>query len=247
MADEPASVRLLREALEEVLSPARAAAVVFDGLEAWGHRAPVRAEELSAALRGPVRDALLRRLEPARVDEVIQKLAATLATAEAPTDVHPALGEPGPDIDVEIDVDEDLATNPLRTAFPEEHVTLPVRRRAAPVPVLVLAGTGAFAARLRLALGAERVAPRTQLDLTGGADLLGAAAVVVVDATDIPPLDPEALGRALSGLPRECIPAVWGADLPFGRLVTEAAGTRTVTIARRDGIEPLVDLVRSLG
>lgn len=245
MHGEPASVRILREALESVLSQAAAAAVVFEGLSAWGERVPSDATELREALEGPIREALTRRLPAHEAAELVRALVLALATAEATTDVKNAV-----DVDLsELDERTDERPTTPRPRFPNERSTRGLPTRTGPVPVLVLAGTRSFAARLRLAVGAGRVAPTQVRDLEGlrGA-LAAAAALVIVDATDIPPVDPDTVVRALAEVGSGCVPVVYGSDLPFGRRVAQALASRrvrAVTIAQRDGIEPIIDLVRS--
>lgn len=252
MSRELASIRLLREALEAVMPPARAAGVLFEGLGAWGERVPVTGEELRSALDGPIRAALAKRLPPEQVDGVVTSVRDALTTAEAPTDVHPVL--PDPDATTgkhrRLAEREDETTRvPTADAWPDEQTTIEIQAHpGGPVPVVVLAGSESFAIRMSLALGPERVVATAIASLDALAPHLRDAAVVVVDATDVPDAAPLEVSRALSRLPQDCVPAVWGGDLPFGERVAQAlgdAGQRCVAVSTEEGIDPLVDLVRS--
>ena len=245
---------MLRDALEAVLSPRVAAAVLFEGLAAWGERVPVDAEEYRSAIEGPLRRALDSRLSAEQVDRVVTRLLALFTAAEATTDVHGAVrAATQPSIEIELDFEDADADAPTRprvgAPFADEPSTLALPgRKAGPVPVLVLAASRGFASRLRLAVGADRVAPTPVREVHGLAGVASAASVIVVDATDVPPVDPETLVGSLGVLPAGCVPAVYGSDLPFGRRVSDAfvaSGVQPVDVAQSEGIEPLFDLVRS--
>lgn len=70
---------------------------------------------------------------------------------------------------------------------------------------------------------------------------------MVVDAIDAPALEPALLAEdiALPGV--VCV--VWGREMAYAKRVHDALDALEalgVSIARKDGIEPVVDLVRSL-
>jgi hypothetical protein len=76
----------------------------------------------------------------------------------------------------------------------------------------------------------------------------GAPDVVLVDATDFPPVEPDELATALATGPSTLVRVLWGADLPYGRGVVAAAtarGVALIALERAHGVEPLLDLVRS--
>lgn len=117
------------------------------------------------------------------------------------------------------------------------------------VPVLIVASSFALAYRLEAALGPTHVATETVDDLRR----LRVAVrelrprVVVVDAIDAPALEPALLAEdiALPGV--VCV--VWGREMAYAKRVHDALDALEalgVSIARKDGIEPVVDLVRSL-
>lgn len=234
------------------MSPAGAAGVLFEGLGAWGDRVPVTAEELRSALAGPIRAALQKRLPPGRVAEVMEAVEGVLATAEAPTDVHGTL--PDPDAPTTPhprlgEREDTTARMPSLAAWPDEQTTLRLPAHSGgPVPVAVLAASDSFAMRLTLALGPERVASAHVPALGELGPHLKSAAMVLLDATDVPDAASVDVARALQSLPQDCVAAVWGADLPFGERVASVlhdAGQRCVSVSTEEGIDPLVDLVRS--
>lgn len=255
MSRELASIRLLREALEGVMPPAKAAGVMFEGLGAWGERVPVTAGELKSALHGPIRDALDRRLLPGEVDAVVEAVERVLATAEAPTDVHgvivdpdaPTAEHPGPGPAGEHE--GTTAQRPALHGWPNEQTTLRLPAHSGgPVPVVVLAGSDSFGMLLTLALGPERVRPTRLASLDRLRPELKTAALVLLDATDVPDAGPVEVARALRQLPADCVASVWGVDLPFGARVAKALhddGQQCVSLSTEEGIDPLVDLVRS--
>ena len=122
-----------------------------------------------------------------------------------------------------------------------------MRREDKPVPVRILGAGESFATRLRYALGPARVDASRRAQpkaLCDEAEL----AIVVVDASDFVPIEPEQLVRELAGLPPTVTLALWAAELPFGQRFQEAlaaAGVPAVVIAQAEGIDPLLDLIRS--
>jgi hypothetical protein len=129
--------------------------------------------------------------------------------------------------------------------------TLEVPRDKGAVTVLVIAGSDEFAARLEAALGPARVATRTATTLREVEALTApsrASSIVLVDAMEFPPVEPVALAGLLGGLPASTVRAIWGADLAYGSVVLSeliGRGLPATPLDRREGIEPLLDLVRS--
>ena len=72
--------------------------------------------------------------------------------------------------------------------------------------------------------------------------------IVIVDASDIPAIPQRVLMRRLAALPSTTACVVWGRELPYGRVLaeaTEASGRAWITLEKKEGIAPLLDLVRS--
>ncbi|MFW6067685.1 MAG: hypothetical protein ACOC97_05045 [Myxococcota bacterium] len=220
MDGEAAQVRIVREALEGVLSPKLAQAVLFEALDSSGSL-PTSSSELLALVRGPVHDAVRKRSGGDEAAAVVGRLEDILGR-------RPSQPPPGP----------------------ESEATVAVQTESETVSVLVISAGPWFGGRLSAALGPERVAPVYASDEVGVQAALAehAPTIVVVDATDFPPLDPQSVARALQHLSATATAAVWGDELPYGRrtaFALQEAGIDAVTFPRSGGIDPLLDLVRA--
>lgn len=232
MSGEPAILGRIREAVEAVVPPADAARVLLDALGRWGPRVPVDVEEVGAFVEGPLTAALGTRIDAARTLRILRSVDEILANAAAPTQQHRAPSDPAP---------ED------RAPFLDEATATIARTDAGPVPVLVVAGGRALAARLRLAMGPERIASVSRHDRAGVLDAVrGEPLLVIVDGTDVPRLSPDELSAALLTSPAHRI--AWGSDTPYGRRFLElcdrdARACAAVRIA--DGMDVILDLIAS--
>ena len=118
------------------------------------------------------------------------------------------------------------------------------------VSVMVVAASLGFAQRINVAFGTGRVAPwvvSTELELADGLEGTPPP-IVIVDASDIPAIPQRALMQKLTALPSTTACVVWGRELPYGRSLTQAAeasGRAWITLEKKEGIAPLLDLVRS--
>lgn len=210
-------LRLVQSALESVLAPEVALQTFREAVAATGGP-PASAGELVTFLHGPLRTALERRLGPG-ADTVIDDLLAALA---------PHAEEP-------------------RTASSETTRELPIE--TARVPVVVLSASGALAASLTEALG-ERISASTAGDVPGAVEALATLrpAVVVIDGAAFPRVEPRDLPALLAELPRTTVRALWGTDTPYGAAALSALVERrapVTTLDRREGLAPIVDLVRA--
>ena len=73
-------------------------------------------------------------------------------------------------------------------------------------------------------------------------------AVIVIDCSDFPAIEPVPLVVALRTFKDSCTRVLLGADLPYGGPLTEALSIRNVkfvSIPASEGEEPLLDLIRS--
>lgn len=218
-------LRLVRESLEAVVSPTIVSSVIFEALDEIGGQLPDGADAVRAFADGALRRALARRLGEdahAIIDDVVAMLA-TIAPRRA--EEPPARRRDG-------------------------DVTREVFLGAGPVVVLVVAGATDFGARLLAALGPDRVAPlpTPSLERLDEQVLIAAPPVVLVDAANFASIEPERLADALAALPATTVRAIWGADLPYGAAVLRALverGASATPFDRREGIEPVLDLVRS--
>lgn len=152
-----------------------------------------------------------------------------------------------PNVDVDALLTRVLAVPKTRRALDS---TREVPVLSTVVPVLVLAGSTALATRIAVALGPQRVAVFTAATSEDFASLVSEKrpAMVIVDSAVFPAIEPAALPFLLDALPSEVTRAVTGIDTPYGAAVlAELAQTAVActTLDRREGIEPVLDLIRS--
>lgn len=225
-------VQLVRETLEGIVEPAIATSVLFESLSRWGKGVPEGAEEVLQLVRGPLAELLEARLGPA-ARGALAELEAQLGD----------LVQPEMDVDVEIDLDDDSADDP-------NEMTTQMAAVKVPVKVLVMAGYGQFAQRLNAAIGAERchaVTVSSVEELTRTVFRLSPQ-IVVIDASQPAAIRAQDLSQAIKGLPDAMLSFVWSADSHYGRDLRSQLlqmGCDTMFLDRREGIEPLLDLVLS--
>lgn len=233
---------MLREALEGVIPPALVTPVLFEALEPYGDLLPAGGSGLLEVVRGPLAEVVKRRIGPAAaasvVEHIEQIVRATMSTLEGSTSAP--FEQPTPIVPIERHIHER-----------EREATQQVPLARSAVAVLVVAAGQGFAQRLGAVLGEGVVAPfvlgaassvRARLEGRGAPD------VVLVDAGDFPPVEPDELAAALDAGPLTLVRVLWGADLPYGRGVAAAAtarGIALVALDRAHGVDPLLDLVRS--
>lgn len=250
-------VRLLREALEGVVTRAQVTPILFEALEPYGNMLPTGAEGLLDMVRGPLAEVVARRLGGVEADEVVRRAELLIANAAGRLDstrqhitartAPPQRAVPPP---IPADARRALSTSPPPTGRERDATALVPTTRDA-VSVLVVASGGGLGLRLTAALGSRRVAPFVLGSLTDIRDYLGKyepPSILLVDATDFPPIAPEDLSLALRRGPSTMVRAIWGADLPYGRSLAAAVGEpefAVLTLERAHGVEPLLDLIRS--
>lgn len=238
MAKRSGDVWILREVLERDMSPAAVSAVLFEALSNYGSDVPSTADALRTLATQSLKPALQKRMGDDRVQLL---MSMVLEALEAPAD--PA--------DPDGDAPEILIQTGAQTVPPpsgrDADATRAVPTTSSPVHVLVVASGDAFERRLASALGPQRVAPASAATVR---DLrrFRTAAIVLVDSTSFPAIPPVELADELAGLPETTAKVIWAADLPYGRSVVQAIepiGTNVISITRGDGIEPLLDVIRS--
>ena len=219
MVAESAELRLVRESLEAVVAPAIVSAVIFEAMAASdGAQDP---DAIVALVGGPLRQALRARVGD-DADPTIDGILAMLASIP---------GAP-------------------RRASREADITREVVLDARPVVVFVVSSAATFAMQLQASLGAARITavPVPSLDVLTRQAKLGAPHVVLIDAAEFAAIEPDQLAAALEQLSATTVRAIWGADLPFGGAVLRALVARRAPATpfdRREGIDPLLDLIRS--
>ncbi len=147
---------------------------------------------------------------------------------------------------VDVDVDVEMPTG---AELPHDRATILVRTHAAQVPVVVVGASDRFSIRMRSVLGRNVASLRT----VGTPDdvrvaIAASPFVVIVDATDFAPIEPEELAQIMMAARGDTVHAIWGIDMPYGRSLAaqfNLAGATYVGLTKRDGLDPLLDLVRS--
>jgi len=219
---EPPVLALLRERLEREL-PGASAAVLFEALNAWGPRVPVAFVDVVAFVHGPLRQRLFARLGAERGRAVLREIERALRLAEQPT-------RPIPRLDAR--------------AFDEETTTTLARVEGA-FDVAVVSRSGALAERIAAALDPARIALAVVSSALSLARVPRRLHVVLVDASDLPALDPGDLGAALAHAP---LALVWACDAPPAALVIaalERACVRVMTFAQAEPPDPMIDVLRA--
>lgn len=217
-------LRLVRESLEAVVSPSIVSTVMFEALEQTGGELPDGPEAVRQLVEGPLRAALARKVGAdahAMIDDVLVVLATIAPSADAS-----ARGRRGPDVTREVFID------------------------GRPVFVVVVSGTSEFASRLSAVLGPTLLTaiPASTMEQLEEHLSIAAPQIVLVDAADFASIEPERLGVVLGKLPATTVRAIWGVDLPYGASILRALverGAPATPLDRREGIEPLLDLIRS--
>ena len=232
-ADNP--TRVLRKTLESALETTMASTVLFEALGVTGAAVPETTDEVMSVVRGPLRSVLLNHLAPGDADLLIDRIEARLEATRKREDPQTL------ELPLDALVPDEPRSGDSTKSFPTAH-------RA--VSVVVIAGSAAFAGRLRAALGSGRVAPiptmgpETLMDVLGG----DPPALIVVDAADISAISATSILSAAHTVPRTTACILWGADLPFGRsfaLKIAAQDRPWVTLPLKEGIGPLLDLIKS--
>ena len=222
MAVERPELRLIREALESVLAPTIASSVLFEALSASGGQLPSDTQACLALVHGPLREVLARRARASDAAAIIEDIERTLGALS-----------PSP---------------PPRKRDLEITAAVPLGDE--PVLVFVFAASAAFAQRLEAALGPLRVAtvPCPDVEKMRKALRYAAPAVALLDAPDFPGIETHELAAELATLPVTSVRAIWGADTPYGAAIMRELmerGAHPTPFDRREGIEPLLDLIRS--
>jgi hypothetical protein len=211
---------LVREELSSVVEDNVAGSLLFGALELGRlDDLPADAEALVEFVRGPLRDVTSRRIGEARAHQVCERIARIL--------------EKGMDRKF-----GDAATR--RTAKLE--------LGSGPLTVLVIS-RGPLAVWLRVALAPDFVDVRSLAGLSTSKGLLErlTPALVIVDAGEALHEEPGAVAAWLGGLLPEAR-VLWGTDSPWATdlcATLDRKGVEYVPVDRREGVEPLLDLVRS--
>lgn len=211
-------LRLIRDALEAVLSPELAAHTIDEAVRSMPD-ALSSPSELVALVNGPLRAALARRHGSA-ADDVIDDLLRVLVS-RAPA-----------------------------SSSRSQDVTREMPLEPAQVLVFVLSSSEALGGEIERSLGTDHVATLTWDDANRlrKAIAFKPPAIVLVDGASFAPIEPSEMPEIFAALPPTSVRAVWGTDTPYGAAVIgelAAKGAPFTPLDRREGIAPVVDLVRA--
>lgn len=222
---------LLREALEGVVAPEVATALIYDALELSGQRPPKSLEETRTFAEHALAEAIRRKVRADQASEILNTIDELFARA---------IDGDGVAVDVEIDHEAWDESDPTATT------QMAVVQK--PVPVIVLGAGETFAEKLVVCLGEDRVHTIAVGDETTFRKAVFAYSplIVLIDGTSPAAVEPRTLTAMLRGVPVSAMPVLWGAESGWSRAVLpglESAGVPLVTLTRDEGIEPLLDLV----
>lgn len=222
---------LLREALEGVVAPEVATALIYDALELSGQRPPKSLEETRTFAEHALAEAIRRKVRADQASEILHTIDELFARA---------IDGDGVAVDVEIDHEAWDESDPTATT------QMAVVQK--PVPVIVLGAGDTFAEKLVVCLGEDRVHTIAVGDEATFRKAVFAYSplIVLIDGTSPAAVEPRTLTAMLRGVPVSAMPVLWGAESGWSRAVLpglESAGVPLVTLTRDEGIEPLLDLV----
>lgn len=247
--EQQGDIRVIREALEAVLSPSLTSAILFEAMDQSG-AVPQSTEDLRVLVRGALARALATRLGEAQARQVVAEIEDRLV------EVSSSGMKLRPDVEVEIELDPDEVAAAIEhfddqtTQYRRnnEDTTTTIPTGPDPVVVAVVAASKSFASRLSIALGPRRVSPAAVRSLGDLTDMAVEPPIVLVDATDFPSIEPSALVESLASMPSTTLRVVWASELPYGRRLVgelERAAVPCTPLDRKEGIEPLLDMVRA--
>ena len=232
-----AAMQLLREAMEGFLLPEDVALTIFEALAEHGAEVPGTGHELNAFVRGPLTRALEKRLGTPElramisgIEPILRGMMASAPPRALARDQRPTPVPGAPTLD-------EVPTQP--GGGPTEAF------------VLVLSQNDALQRRLELAVGSGLRATTAKNTVAVHAAVLGhSPSLSVFDATDPPPVPAAEAARAVRRGPEGSFVVVWGVESSYGRdvmLAFEGKTPRPMGLALSEGVEPLLDLVRSHG
>jgi hypothetical protein len=217
-------IQIIREALEGMVAPEIAAAVLLEALAPYGGELP-DPSTLEAFVERELRPALQKRLR-GDTDPVIEHVSSLLSKALAASQPPPP-----------------------KSGWTEA-TTAQVAIGEGPVSMVVVAGRPSLAMRLRAAVGRHRLAVVAASTAEATQQMLYDAepTIVLIDATDRPRSEPAAIAQALGKITTDCVAVVWGSRDEYGREIVkllERTSLRVTPLDEKEGVDPLVDLIRS--
>lgn len=214
----------MRETLEGVLHPSTASTLFFEAINSAGGALPKDAGEALELVRGPIYEGLLDRIGEAEAKATISGLERMLVAIQGETQ--------------------------KKRKSRNDEITQNVQLSEASLPVYVLAGSTELGTKLAAVVGPKLMSCLHVPDARTLVERLEMVppGFVLIDGSEFPAIEPSDLASALSKLDEHMVKAVWGADLPYGQSVlasAQAVGVKMTPFDRREGIEPLIDVIRS--
>lgn len=222
MVKSSPELMVIREVLEGTLAPEVAAATLFTALEAVNPD-PVTRPQWAGFVRDHLREAVKGRCG----DEMARDIAARILVILGGHDEEPP--QPG----------KKRRSQAPTSKFPTTD---------GPIRMLIVAASPKLARLLKGALG-SRIAPMILNDPRRMAVFVDDfdPMLILIDLTD-PPRHVESLPKLSKSLPDSVITAIWDEGSTAGKSLTEAyerEGRRWMWVDRREGADPLIDLIRA--
>ncbi|MEM9195818.1 MAG: hypothetical protein AAGF12_42020 [Myxococcota bacterium] len=228
---EPASLRLLRETLEERIPANLAATILMTALADWGRTVPDDREELMQFIGGPLRQTLLGKVQSHEAQAMIRRIERLLIDAEAPTGSRGALSPEA------------------REMWPqEERTTEQLPKVPGPTRIIVLSQAAGFEQQLVKRYGPHRVVVLTMDTPPLLRSLSPPHDILLIDGAMPPDIEAPSLANWIRRIPAVIPRIVWGSDLSYGKRVLSslrAMGQEYSAFSVLDGLSPLFDLIHS--
>lgn len=212
----------VRERLGELVGAEQAAPIFFEALEGV-EELPNGGQALADFVRGPLQRCLERRLGQEQADRITQGLERAVV---------------------------DTPRSGAHKRAPDFDAATTVGTQTGPARLVVVARGTRLAERLRLAVGGDDVAVAPAADPQRAGELAHEinASMIIVDGTDVPAGRADAFVDGLGGVPDHVMLVMWTTDSPEAEQLQEElafCGLRVTMIDRREGVEPLIDLMRA--
>jgi len=207
---------LIREALEGLVEARTASAIVFDAL-GRAEAIPQDVDGLILFLEGPLHECTSRQAGSNVAASLVERVLAMFRAGSPSRDVATTLQLP-------------RGTGPVRVMVLSRNTILSLRLRAALGPDVVGVAAVCELGKARTAI--ERMGPE----------------VLILDGVEPMVDDPAALSEVIALVPSPATRAIWGGELRWAAAAVAAfaADQQEVTpVDRREGVEPLLDLIRS--
>lgn len=216
-------MQLIREAMEGLLDAQLASSIIGEALS--GADEPTESEQLLSFVRGPLRAVAISRVGSARAGDLVERAEFLFRSMGVPNQTLRARGR--------------AAQNTVEVSLPR-----------GPSRVAIISGNRALERGLRAAFAGENVGVQTSKNLVNLENYRNQfkPEVIIVDAVD-PICDHDGLAHALGSSQRnKPICVVWGCEQPWGVRMTQVLENHNlafVPMDRKEGVYPLMDLIRS--